>query len=94
MSERKEAWIRIIVLIISGIILKFWGIAVAISAILNWLVVIFSGRKNKSLTDFCNPWNNETYKYIRYLTFVSNTRPFPFSKSETIGKIDKKEFFK
>jgi hypothetical protein len=77
-SEKKEAWFRILVAIISGIIFHFWGIAICILAIINWIIVVFSGKRNKVMADFCEMWNTEYYIYLRYLTFVSNQRPFPF----------------
>lgn len=89
MSERKEGWFRIIVAIISGIVLHFWGMIVFILSVLNWLVVIFSGKRNRDLANFCEFWNTETYKYYRYLTFVSNKRSFPFSSMERISKFGK-----
>lgn len=85
-SERKEAWFRIIVMIISGIILKIWSSLVCIISVVHWLIVIFSGKRNKDLAMFSEYWNTETYKFIRYLTFVSNKRPFPFTSMERISK--------
>lgn len=88
-SERKEAWMRVLVAIVSGIIIKFWGIVIAIIGMINWLIIVFSGKRNKSLAEFCEPWNTEMYKYTRYLTSVSNKRPFPFSDVERISKYEK-----
>lgn len=85
-SERKEAWFRIIVVIVSGIILGVLKTLVAILAIINWLITIFSGKRNKEIAEFCEYWNTETYKFLRYLTFVSNKRPFPFSEIERMSK--------
>jgi len=85
-SERKEAWFRIIVGIISGIILGVWRYLILILAIVNWIVVVFSGKRNKDMANLCEYWNTEIYKYIRYLTFVSNERPFPFSNVERMSK--------
>lgn len=85
-SERKEAWFRIIVIIISGIILSLWKIVIAILAIINWFIVVFSGKRNKDMANFSEYWNTESYKFTRYLTSVSNKRPFPFSSSERISK--------
>ncbi len=87
-SERKEAWFRIIVLIISGIILKIWSSLVCIIAVVHWIIVIFSGKRNKELAMFSEYWNTETYKFIRYLTFVSNKRPFPFTSMGRISKFE------
>ncbi|PIN91947.1 hypothetical protein COU56_04375 [Candidatus Pacearchaeota archaeon CG10_big_fil_rev_8_21_14_0_10_31_9] len=88
-GERGEAWFRIIVAIISGIILNVWKVIVCILSVLNWIVVVFSGKRNKGIANFCEYWNTETYKYIRYLTFVSNQRPFPFSDIERISQFEK-----
>lgn len=84
--ERKEAWFRIIVLIVSGIILGVWKALVSILSIVNWFIVVFSGKRNRELAMFCEYWNTEIYKFIRYITFVSNKRPFPFSKMERMSK--------
>jgi hypothetical protein len=88
LSEKKEAWFRIIILIISGIILGIWKTLVLILSIINWFIVVFSGKRNKELANFCEYWNTETYKFIRYLTFVSNKRPFPFSTMERMSKFE------
>ena len=89
LSERKEAWFRIIVIIVSGIIIGVWKFLIVILGIVNWLIVVFSGKRNKELADFSEYWNTEFYKFIRYLTFVSNKRPFPFTTMERISKFEK-----
>ncbi len=88
-SEKKEAWFRIIVLIVTGIILGVWKVLITILAVINWLIVVFSGKRNKGLAEFSEYWNTETYKFLRYLTFVSNRRPFPFSDMERMSKFEK-----
>lgn len=85
-SERKEAWFRIIVAIVSGIILGVWGHLVCVLAVLNWLITIFSGKRNKGIAEFCEYWNTESYKFARYLSSVTNKRPFPFSEMERMSK--------
>ena len=89
LSERQEAWFRIIVAIVSGILLSVWKILIQILAIINWFVTIFTGERNKDMADLCEYFNTEVYKYIRYLTFVSNKRPFPFSNVERLSKFEK-----
>ncbi len=88
-KERKEAWMRILVAIVSGIILKLWGVVVLIVGVINWLIQLFSAKRNRSLANFCEPWNTEMYKYMRYLTAVSNARPFPFSSVERMSKFER-----
>ena len=88
LSERKEAWFRIIVAIISGIILGVWKALIIVLGIVNWFIVIFSGKRNRELANFSEYWNTEIYKFIRYMTFVSNKRPFPFSIMERMSKFE------
>ena len=85
-SERKEAWFRIIVAIVTGIVLGVWKVLVTIVGIINWFIVVFSGKRNKGLAMFCEYWNTELYKFTRYLTFVPNKRPFPFTNLERMSR--------
>lgn len=84
--EKREAWFRILVFIVTGIILMVWRYLIFVLIIVNWFIVLFSGKRNKELALFCEYWNTEWYKFIRYMTFVSNKRPFPFSKMERISR--------
>ena len=86
MSERKEAWFRIIVLIVTGIILNVWKILIGVLAVIHWVIVVIGGKRNKDLAEFSEYWNTEVYKFIRYITFESNIRPFPFSKMVRMSK--------
>ncbi|MEK6827545.1 MAG: DUF4389 domain-containing protein [Nanoarchaeota archaeon] len=85
-GERKEAWFRIVVAIVTGIILNVWQGLIAILALINWFIVVFSGKRNKSLAEFSEYFNTELYKFSRYITFVSNRRPFPFSNLERMSR--------
>ena len=86
MSERKEAWFRIIVGIISGIILGLWKGLIQILILIHWFVVVFNGKRDKNLAEFSEYFNTELYKFMRYITFVSNKRPFPFTNLEKMSK--------
>ena len=89
MSERKEAWMRILVVIVSGVILNVWKVLVFVLAIINWFVVLFSGKRDKGIADFCEYWNSEVYRFIRYMTFETNERPFPFMGMKKLGKFER-----
>ena len=89
MGERKEAWFRILVAIITGIILNLWKALILVLALVNWVIVVFSGKRNKEIADFSEYFNTELYCYVRYLTFVSNERPFPFTSLKRISKFGK-----
>lgn len=82
MSERKEAWMRIIIGLVSGLILGVWKGLVQIISIVHWFIAVITGKRNKDLANFVEIWNTQIYIYLKYMTFVTNTRPFPFNKLE------------
>jgi hypothetical protein len=91
MSERNEAFMRIVVGIVSGLILTLWKVLVQVMAVVNWFVVIFTAERSKDLANFCEMWNTQVYLYLKYMTFVSNTRPFPFNNmTKNMSKFEKK----
>lgn len=80
MGEKKEALIRIPVGIVSCIVISLWKALVQILVIFHFFVVLFTGKRNKGLADFVEMWNTQVYVFLKYVTFVSNIRPFPFNK--------------
>lgn len=80
MSERTEVWMRILIAIVTGIILGVWRYLIFVLAIINWFYTLFAGKRLRELANLSEIWNTQTYVYLRYLTFVTNDRPFPFKK--------------
>lgn len=79
-NENSEALMRILVGIVSGIILGVWRFLVAILVVVNFVVTLVTGKRHKEIAEFCEIWNTQIYVFLRYMTFVSNERPFPFEK--------------
>ncbi len=79
MSERTESLMRIIVGIVSGIILSLWKGLIQILGVVHWFITIFTGKRNKDLAEFSEIWNTQIYIFLRYMTFITNERPFPFN---------------
>ena len=89
-SETQEALIRIVVAIVTGIILSVWKVLIFALAIVNLFITLFTGKRNKDIADFCEIWNTQLYVFVRYVTFVTNERPFPFKKmSKNISKFER-----
>lgn len=78
-NERKEAWMRIPVCIVSGFILDIWGFFVFIFAIVQLIIVLVEGKKNKEFLNLCKNYVAQVYVFMKYITFISNERPFPFA---------------
>ena len=87
-SERVEALMRIVVGIVTGIILSLWRYLICLLAIVNWLIAIFTDKRNKELAEFSEYWNTEIYRFAKYMTFVTNERPFPFTTMQKISKFE------
>ena len=81
-SEKKEGWMRILVAVVSGIVLGLWKYLIFALVIINFFVVVFSGKRLKRLAQISEIWNTQVYSFLRYMTFVDNKRPFPFSDLE------------
>jgi len=90
MSERIEALMRIVVGIVSGIILGLWKALIQILGIVHWIIVIITKKRNKDIAEFSEIWNTQIYIFLRYMTFVTNERPFPFeSLTKNFSKFKK-----
>lgn len=79
-SERKEILWRLLIGIVSGIILGVWRYFIFVLALFNWIYVLFTNKRMKQVAEMCEIWNTQAYTYVRYLTMVTNERPFPFSE--------------
>ena len=79
MNERKEAWMRIFVGIVSGIIFGIWKLLIVAVTVFHWIYAVFTKKRKKNLAEFSNIWINFAYSYYRYMTFATNDRPFPFN---------------
>jgi len=79
MGERKEALMRIVVLMVSGIILSLWRVLIQAIVVIHWIYAIITGERSKGLAEFCQIWNCQVYGFLLYITFMTNKRPFPFT---------------
>ena len=90
-DERLEVLMRIVVLFISGLILSVWKFLIQILVVVNFLVTLVTGKRNKELAELCEIWNTQVYVFLRYITFVNNERPFPFVKlKKPLSKFEKR----
>lgn len=88
-NEREEALMRIVVLIVSGFILYLWGYAVVLMILVNFIYTLVSGKRLREIADFSEIWATNIYYFVRYVSFISNERPFPFKElKKSIGKFE------
>jgi len=77
-ASRAEGWMRIPVGIVSGAVIYVWGYLICLFFIINFIYKVCSGKTIKDLSRMSEVWNTHNYYFIRYMTFCTNERPFPF----------------
>ena len=90
-SERSEAWMRIPIAIVSGFILEVWGFFIFCFAIAQLIIVLIEGKKNKELLKMSQVYLIQVYTFVKYITFISNERPFPFGDLKEKIEVDEKD---
>jgi len=73
----KSTWIRLLYMIVMAIA---WSIAVFVTSavvVLNFLYVLLTGKTNSRLTEFGQSLASYLYQIVRFMTFNTDTRPFP-----------------
>ena len=90
--ESKEALIRLPIVIIGWIIMDLWGALIVFISVLNWIYALFTAKRHKGLAKFCNFYIAYMYKFVRYATLTTNTRPFPWNDfGKPIEKVNMKK---
>lgn len=88
-SQRKETLMRIIVLIVTGIILVLWRYFIGALVIVNFVYSLFTAKRLRELAELSEIWNTQWYVFQKYMTFVTNVRPFPFTPiAKSISKYE------
>lgn len=80
MSQRGEAWMRILVGIVSGIMLYAWMYLIGVFVTINFVWTVISGKRIRDVAELCEVWNTQKYNFVKYMTFLTNERPFPFGR--------------
>jgi hypothetical protein len=88
-SERSESLMRIVVGVISGIIFYLWTYAIGAFILVNFFYTLIKGQRSKDVANLCEIYNSQIYSFWKYMTFVSNKRPFPFENmTKNISKFE------
>ena len=73
----KSTWIRLAYMIVMAIA---WSIAVFVTSavvVLNFLYLLLTGKTNSRLNEFGQSLASYLYQIVRFMTFNTDTRPFP-----------------
>jgi len=84
--KTKRTWLRLLFMVVIGVT---WSIAVFVTGavvIVNFFYVLFTGKTNNKLTEFGQSLATYLYQVARFMTFNTETRPFPFDEDWPAGK--------
>jgi uncharacterized protein YqhQ len=87
--DKNEVWMRIPIFIVSGIILHVWGFFIFCFALAQFIIILVNEKKEEELLRMCNTYLIQLYIFIKYVTFLSDRRPFPFGELEKGTKENK-----
>jgi len=81
MGDRLEALLRIPLAFIYGIIIGIWGLITALAVIVHWFYALIRGKRHRGIAEFTNRFVFYVYEVDRYLSLVTNERPWPIGKT-------------
>ncbi len=76
--KSRTTWLRLLFMIIFVFLYGVSRIVVIAVVVLQFFWVLFTGETNEKLKAFGQSLATYTYQVIRYLTYNTDSRPFPF----------------
>ena len=76
--KSKATWTRFLFMVICSVLVWLASIVGAVVVVLGFLMVLFTGEVNRELRGVGQSLATYIYENIRFLTFNTDERPFPF----------------
>ena len=76
---RRDIWVRAIFMVIFVIAYSIAELLLTLVALAQFFIVLFTGQANRNLLQFGSNLSAYMYQLFRFLTFNSETQPFPFA---------------
>lgn len=76
--KSRSTWLRLLFIIVCGFLYALSRLVVFVVVVLQFFWLLFTGEPNSRLSAAGQSLATYTYQLVRYLTFNSDVRPFPF----------------
>jgi hypothetical protein len=76
--KSRTTWLRLLFMLVLVLIYGVSRLVVGAVVLLQFLWVLFTGETNERLRELGQSLATYTYQVIRYLTYNTDSRPFPF----------------
>lgn len=86
--KSRSTWMRLLFMLVIVVFYAVSRLVVATVVIVQFFHVLFTGQTNSRLKEFGQSLSAYTYQILRYLTFNTDQRPFPFDADWPSGHAD------
>ncbi len=86
--KRRTTWVRLLFMAVFVALYMITRIVFGAVVVFQFLWVLFTAETNKQLTDLGQSLATYTYQIMRYLSFNSEEKPFPFNAEWPTGSPD------
>lgn len=85
--KSRSTWLRLLFMVAFYVIGTLTSAVLTVVVVLGFLWVLFTGEKNGQLQQAGQVIAGYLYEIVRYLTFITEDKPFPFGKELPTAKI-------
>lgn len=82
----RATWLRLLFMALYGLFISFAGMIGIVIVVLGFFWVLFTGQVNRELRQIGQAIASYMYEIIRYLTFNTDAKPFPFGGEWPAGE--------
>ena len=86
--KSRTTWLRLIFMCIFGLLASLAGMIGSVVIVLGFLWVLFTGEVNRELRELGQGIASYVFQIIRYLTFNTDDKPFPFGSAWPTGEAE------
>ena len=86
--KSRSTWTRFLYMVLSYIFVSLAGMVGSVIILLGFLMVLFTGEVNRELRGVGQSIAAYIYENIRFLTFNTDERPFPFGGKWPTAEVD------
>ena len=76
--SRSSIWMRLLYMLLFTIFYSLAEVVIVAVVIVQFLIALVTGNTNRRVLQFGKSLSTYVYQVLRYLTFNSEARPFPF----------------
>ena len=85
--KSRSTWLRLFFMFVMALLYSVSRVVIGALVLLQFFWVLFTGRTNVRLLNFGQCLATYTYQIVRYLTYNTEERPFPFDADWPAGPV-------